>query len=193
METNEDFFVRYSSNGGSSWTTLESYASGTDFNNNSFYSVAIDLSNYGITLTDDVKFRIQCDASSNADQVYIDAVVVTGIPANSSLESTEGIIAIQTDIEADYGFESDLNEEEMKVQEVELSLYPNPTVDFINIKTNAISFGEYQIINANGTRVMNGYLGTQNSLDVSQLAKGMYIMITTDETGKIFKNKFIKL
>ena len=192
METNEDFFIRYSSNGGSSWTTIETFASGTDFNNNTFYSVSIDLSNYGISLTDDVKFRIQCDASSNADQVYIDAVVVTGIPANSALQSTEGIMAIQTDIEANDGFESDWAEDEMKVQKVEWSLYPNPTVDFINIKTNTISFGEYQIINANGTRVMDGYLGTQTSLDVSQLAKGMYILITKDETGKVFNNKFIK-
>lgn len=79
-----------------------------------------------------------------------------------------------------------------KVQEVEWSIYPNPTVDFINIKTNTICFGEYQIINANGTRVVNGYLGTQTSLDVSQLAKGMYILITKDETGKVFNNKFIK-
>jgi len=42
MENGEDFFVRYYD--GNSWNTVATYASGTSFNNNSFYSATVTVS-----------------------------------------------------------------------------------------------------------------------------------------------------
>lgn len=75
METNEDFWVQYYN--GSTWTTVASYKSGTDFSNGTFYNktVLIDESSY--TFPTGMKIRFMCDASDNNDDVYIDEVRVS--------------------------------------------------------------------------------------------------------------------
>ena len=79
MENNEDFWLRYYN--GSSWSTIETYVSGSDFNNGSFYSATFTLNESQYNLASNAQFRFQCDASGNNDQVYIDAVVIRGIPS----------------------------------------------------------------------------------------------------------------
>jgi len=75
METNEDFWVQYYN--GSTWTTVASYKSGTDFSNDTFYNktVLIDESSY--TFPTGMKIRFMCDAGDNNDDVYIDEVKVS--------------------------------------------------------------------------------------------------------------------
>jgi len=75
MESGEDFWLQYYD--GSSWKTIGSWARGTDFENNTFYSkeVIIDEANY--TFPTNMKIRFRCDASGNNDDVYIDEVRVS--------------------------------------------------------------------------------------------------------------------
>lgn len=77
MENGENFLVQFSSDGGSSWTTMENYVRGTDFNNGSFYQGSITITE-GSTyvFSNDVKIRFECSASNNNDNVYIDEIVV---------------------------------------------------------------------------------------------------------------------
>ena len=70
METGEDFYLEVSTDGGVSYSIIDTWVSGTDFNNNSFYLVNTTISD--ITFTDLTKLRIRCDASSNADRIYLD-------------------------------------------------------------------------------------------------------------------------
>ena len=86
MENGEDFWVRY--NSGSGWQTVATYASGTSFNNGQFYSATILLDGADYNLSSNAQFRIQCDASGNGDQVYIDEVTLTGNPVAGSLTNT---------------------------------------------------------------------------------------------------------
>ncbi|MCK0178724.1 DUF5011 domain-containing protein [Flavobacteriaceae bacterium S0862] len=79
MENNEDFWLRYYN--GSSWTTIETYVSGTDFNNGSFYSGTFTLNEAEYILASNAQFRFQSDASNNSDYIYIDQVIITGIPS----------------------------------------------------------------------------------------------------------------
>ncbi|RMH69245.1 MAG: T9SS C-terminal target domain-containing protein [Gemmatimonadetes bacterium] len=73
MENGEDFWLQYSSNGGSTWTTVASWARGTHFNNNTFYTATVSI-NTGNSSNAKVRFR--CDASANADHIYIDDVTI---------------------------------------------------------------------------------------------------------------------
>lgn len=72
MENGEDFWLRY--NDGSGWQTVATYARGTDFQNNTFYTATVTLDGGSYNLSDNGRFRFQCDASGNADQVYLDEV-----------------------------------------------------------------------------------------------------------------------
>ena len=74
METNEDFFLEISTNGGSSYSIYQEWNSGIEFQNNVRENESIDLT--GITWTSQSRFRFRCDASGNNDQIYIDDIVI---------------------------------------------------------------------------------------------------------------------
>ena len=79
MENGEDFWLRYYN--GSSWSTIATITRGVDFNNGSFYSYNMSLDESQYILASNSQFRIQCDASGNNDQIYIDAVIISGTPS----------------------------------------------------------------------------------------------------------------
>lgn len=71
-----------------------------------------------------------------------------------------------------------------------LSIFPNPTQNILNIQTQetikVVSI--YDMIGKNVSTIQI----TSNSLDVSNLAKGVYMMKVINENDKIFFTKFIK-
>jgi len=76
-DSNDDFFVRYSNNGGVSWTTIATYVYGTDFNNGIEENPVITIDTGSFTFTNQSQFRIQCDAG-NYDYLFIDNVLILG-------------------------------------------------------------------------------------------------------------------
>ena len=75
MESGEDFWLQISTNGGSSYTTVQTWARGTDFQNGTFYDESVTITGY--SLTDQMRIRFRCDASGNGDDVYIDEIRVS--------------------------------------------------------------------------------------------------------------------
>jgi len=75
METNEDFFLEVSTNGGSSWTLVQAWARGTDFNNDTRYDESVNIE--GISFTSNSRIRFRCDASGNGDYIYLDDVKIS--------------------------------------------------------------------------------------------------------------------
>ena len=75
FETSEDFFLEYSSNGGTSWIPLKNYVFNTDFVNNVVYDRYITIS---ALLSSTAKFRFRCDAGDTTDKIYVDNILVTG-------------------------------------------------------------------------------------------------------------------
>jgi hypothetical protein len=71
----EDFWLQISTNGGSSFDTVEEWNYGDEFVNDSFYSDSVTISGY--TLTSNTQLRFRCDASADGDDVYIDEVRVS--------------------------------------------------------------------------------------------------------------------
>lgn len=74
----------------------------------------------------------------------------------------------------------------------ELSLYPNPTSDFINLEANT-AMKAVTIYNINGQTVMTQSLeNTKSTVDISKLNKGMYIVSLQLEDGTVENLKVIK-
>ncbi len=76
MENGEDFWVQYWD--GSAWRTVATYAAGTDFSNGSFANAVVQIPAGSYAYPTDAKLRFMCDASGNADDVYIDEVEFRG-------------------------------------------------------------------------------------------------------------------
>jgi len=72
MENGEDFFVEFWN--GSSWQIVASYAAGAEFVNGPFYNPEITLDSGVYNFSANAQVRFRCDASGNADRIFIDEV-----------------------------------------------------------------------------------------------------------------------
>ena len=191
MENGEDFFIRYSDDNGSSWTTIETFARGTDFSNNNFYDVSLDLNDYGINFTSQSKIRIQCDASANADHIYIDEVVITGTTGTSGRASA-GAVLVENNRRMLPEF--DVNTAEV-IEESAISTslsYPNPTFGELNITAIGTGANELVLFDLQGSVVITQSFEYNTRLNLSNLNAGMYILKITDESGNQNIERIIK-
>ncbi len=111
METNEDFWLQVSTNGGSSYTTVASWARGTDFNNNTHYDESVGIDG---PFTNNTKIRFRCDASGDADYVYIDDVVIRACSSNADIMEEEIVV-------------------ESREEKSEVHIFPNPVSNYGNL------------------------------------------------------------
>lgn len=74
-----------------------------------------------------------------------------------------------------------------------VSIFPNPAVNELNIKTDlSISANEFQIFDINGKRILSDQISTPlQTIDISQLAKGLYFIKVQATAGGITL-KFVK-
>lgn len=191
MENGEDFFVKYSDDNGSTWTTIETFARGTDFSNNTFYDVSLDLNDYGISYTSQSKIRIQCDASANADQIYIDEVVVTGTTGISGRASAGSILLVNNrrmlpDLKVN---PSEVIEESIVTTTLS---YPNPTFGELNITAIGTGANEFVLFDLQGSVVIAKSFEYNTRLNLSNLNAGMYILKITDGSGNQNIERIIK-
>jgi serine protease len=68
----EDFWLQYYD--GSGWQTVATYARSIDFENNVFYHEVVSISSSQYDFPSNAGLRFMCDASGNADDVYIDEI-----------------------------------------------------------------------------------------------------------------------
>ncbi|MEO0734664.1 MAG: T9SS type A sorting domain-containing protein, partial [Bacteroidota bacterium] len=174
MENGEDFWVRY--NDGSGWQTVATYTRGTDFNNNTFYSATVTLPASQFNLSNNASFRIQCDASNNADRVYIDEVVITGFNTASAFTG-EGAIATIEEIPTHRLFDA------QDFGEADFLISPNPASDRVQI-TAQEAIQEVFVFSIDGRQLLNRRVDgvDRMDLDVSDLPTGVYVLsIRTEE------------
>ncbi len=114
MENGEDFWLQASLDNGA-WQTLFTWASGTDFTNlvREFEFVSI-TGNF----TSNTRFRFRCDASSNADYVYIDDVFISGCTNGSARNAGTVLNATTTETAS------------------MMRLFPNPANQILNVGFN---------------------------------------------------------
>jgi hypothetical protein len=182
MENNEDFWLQYKSGSGS-WVTIASYIRGVNFNNNTFYSSTVTVPNF--VPTTDAKFRIICDASDNADQVFIDQVTITRLTTGGLIE--EGFTIEEVENPVDMG-DALVNPDDEK----ELIVYPNPVSDFLNIDFNGDITG-VRVVAMDGQEMkILGVSHNNKMVDISHLVQGIYFLWVESE-GKWYPTKFSKL
>ncbi|WP_046746098.1 M43 family zinc metalloprotease [Kordia zhangzhouensis] len=175
MESGEDFWVRYYN--GSTWSTVATYASGTSFSNGNFYSATITLDSSQVNFASNSQFRIQCDASANSDQVYIDQVTITGINGAGARIEADGVQQLRTGPQGSAAGD----------------ILITPTVTRGGITINLASYNinsAYRVLNLLGQTVKTGTI-KDGRLNVSELKSGVYLLEVTDEEEKIIQ-KFVK-
>lgn len=177
MEANEDFWLMY--HDGTRWQTLKAFVSGTDYYNNQFYEVTYIMDKNSINFSKNSQFRIQCDASSNADQVYIDAVTIKGMTTGLRLNRGE----VQVTTRGRYI--GDVN------SELQLSVFPNPVDDILYTAFDGTMY-TYSIFNIGGkTITKNINWGQKGDIDVSSYEPGIYILQVMTDEGMV-TTKFMK-
>lgn len=191
METGEDFWFRIRQGSGS-WQTVASYASGTNFNNDSYYTSTVTLT--GSQLGSNTSFRFQCDASANADQIYMDAITITGItgglidPDAPTVTITE---IAQDDVPVlaleDVGYQSS----SVEALDNDVLLFPNPATDLLQVRS-AEAMKTIRIVSATGQVVNTLKLdATQTSINIADLKPGVYYLMV-DVNGELRPQRFVK-
>ncbi len=179
MESGEDFWIRYYD--GNSWTTVNTYRSGTDFNNNGFYSALVTLDKNSYAFSSNSKFRFQNDASGNADHIYIDQVRITGKTGNLLGKGTR---------KNSVRFLKEMIGETTSSLE-DFTMYPNPVSNgIIHLEIADIKNTNYFITNTLGQTVLKGIL-TSKQINIDQLKQGVYFLEIRNSEEKII-NKFVK-
>lgn len=178
MENGEDFWLRY--NDGSGWQTVATYASGSQFTNNSFYTATVTLSASQYNLVNGATFRFQCDASTNADRIYIDEVVITGNGAG--VRTAEG----GSSLSKLYSQQSTIG-----LDESGFAAYPNPASEILNIVAEEM-IRKVEIRNITGQLVQRTAVQADNiTLQISDLQPGLYL-ITVESEEEVMTKKFVK-
>ena len=76
-------------------------------------------------------------------------------------------------------------------KDYQVKLYPNPASSELKINSS-VQIHEYTILNNIGTVVLKGNLLDVQSINVSSLSTGLYIIKLQDKSGKSYQSKFIK-
>ncbi len=167
---NEDFWLQLSTNGGSSYTTVEEWNQGDEFVNNNFYSDVVTIAGPFSATT---RIRFRCDASGNSDWVYLDDITISGCSNGTTAE-----IVTSSGIKADF-------EEEIEQQVI---VYPNPVQNRLYIK-NVSPEAMVRLLTLSGKVIEQGR--GLDTFEMVHLQQGLYLLqIVVDgdvKTHKIMK------
>ncbi|WP_103865631.1 sulfatase-like hydrolase/transferase [Aquimarina sp. I32.4] len=131
--SNEDFWLQISSDGGANFTTVAEWNLTDEFVNNQRYNDQVVILG---PFTANTKLRFRADASGNSDWVYIDDVVINGCSAAAAKVNRNMISENNTPPEKEIVIQEETTS--IIIKEDHYSVYPNPFNDqvYITIKEN---------------------------------------------------------
>ena len=136
-----------------------------NFNKNTFYTTTVTVPNF---LATQGTFRIQCDASDDMDQVYIDKVTITKITGAAIPEASVVLEEVKKVANPNaYTDGQDIGSN--------LSVYPNPVNDVLNIDFNA-RISEVRVLSVHGQDMKVQAMNDNMQLNIHSLAPGIYIL-----------------
>ena len=120
--------------------------------------------------------------------------------ANGSMDFTVGEVVINTGTNGTNDLTQGFHQTNWNLVGVEdfapnyeVTIFPNPTQDVLNIKTNTFENVNYTLYDAQGKLVMQNILtAEQTPIQVSQLAPGAYSLSINDQKGQLKNFKLIK-
>lgn len=171
MENGEDFWLQIDN--GSGFQTVETWVSGTDFNNNTLYNESVTITATGGFGTN-VSVRFRCDASSNADYVHLDNIVLGGCQSNGNrinLGNTRENLA------------EDAVEADDFAEDVAFEVFPNPAHGNFNVRIDEEGYTA-RLTSVTGQTLLERRLtvGT-NNISTGKLAAGMYLLVIEGADG----------
>lgn len=86
------------------------------------------------------------------------------------------------------GYMASITEEEM----IELSVFPNPAIDYVQINAGGDVVNQVSIFNVNGQRISTVVNPNENTIDVSELPSGTYILEVSTVNGGLGQVRFVK-
>jgi hypothetical protein len=179
MESGEDFWLQYSTNGGSTYTTVKAYVSGSMFNNGAFYTDQVVIAGPFSSTT---RFRFRNDASDDSDLIHLDDITITGCNGTASILIDEESVNNAV-ISRDLGQES-----------MEFSLYPNPVNDRMNVSIDLNQKGVVNvfIIDMQGRMISNENRNLSSGMNIlelntAEMEQGSYILVLNSATGTVNK------
>ena len=178
MEANEDFILEASTNGGSSYTFVDSWSSGSDFQNNTRYWINVPVT--GFTWTNQTRFRIRCDASANDDRVYLDDIIIKTCLNYPAFQAPE--VVVQPDVSN--------HVPAIYTHPDEIILSPNPVTADLQIDGMQLDNATIDIVSVAGSMIRNFSLDG-NAVDVSQLQPGLYFL-RIEKEGQLIVKRFVK-
>ncbi len=179
MENGEDFFLELSTNGGGSYSNVQTWASGTHFNNNNRYYEDVTISG---PFSSNTVLRLRCDASGNNDQVYIDDVILSSCVSQQSSRTQPvkaGVVLTNQDIDA--------------TENSNFKIYPNPASNKVFVECSPLRGNEASITlhNMIGQVIrkvdLKGRYNKLQEINVDGLSEGMYLLRITDSKGQTLK------
>ncbi len=186
---NEDFWLQVSTDGGSSFTTVEEWNKGDEFENGIRYNESVTITG---TFSSTTQIRFRCDASANGDQVYIDDVVLSGCATTLApvvpVLTTSNNILTETDKAITFEVEN-------------INVYPNPARDIVNIAYNVTEAGDVniRIINIEGKVITNQRLTHDTdgaytyNLTTNEFQSGTYFVQFISTEGEINTKRLVIL
>jgi predicted MPP superfamily phosphohydrolase len=177
--SNEDFWLQISTDGGANYTTIEEWNRDDEFVNNNRYFDQVVITG---PFTANTRLRFRCDASGNSDWVYIDDVEISGC--------SSGPLLLPVD-------EGEVEVEVEKIEPKIIKVYPNPVSQILNIDVSDYHGIKViaSLMDLKGhllmSKVMNGDYKRPQQLNLDRLADGLYVLILQDEQGQILAKKQI--
>ncbi len=147
-----------------------------------------DVSNLDIDIS--VGFPLQSGDSNEVLNENLFCIKVTDEAAATAGTGVYSTWTITAESNPYYFSETcSLNTERFK--DFKVSIYPNPATDFLNVESKSLTFSTVRIYSLTGQLVMSFDGLNTNSVDVSALKSGHYILNIVTEFGTI-KKKFLK-
>lgn len=179
--SSEDFWLQISTNGGSTYSTVEEWNLNDEFVNDNFYSDGVTIQG---PFSSNTRLRFRCDASGNSDYVYIDQVEIRGCNNGARIASDN--------------VRNTIDKAEVLVSPItDLNLFPNPTNAELTVAFEAAVVNEVQLFLTDftgkvvSTQQLDITEGPQQvKLDVSQMAPGFYFVHLIAGKDRITK-KFV--
>ncbi|MTB50988.1 S8 family serine peptidase [Lewinella sp. W8] len=183
MENGEDFWLQY--NDGSGWQTVATYASGSQFSNGSFYTSTVTLDRSQYNFSANATFRFRCDASANADQIYIDQVTLTGTTLGGANIGGDGTTVTIEQLPTRTTF--DIEDE----SEFDIRISPNPATDLVTVRADE-AIESVTVTSIDGRQLLYRKVGNvdQAQLDVSDFPAGVYL-ISIQTTEELLTDKVV--
>lgn len=165
----EDFWLQVSTDGGNTFTTVEEWNLGDEFQNLERYNETVEFSH---AFTNQTQFRFRCDASSHNDLVFLDDITINTCSIKTRIKNT--------------------NDQAELSNEIDLKFAPNPANSVAHVcyslaSSSPVYLNLYDISGKIIKTIENGIVkekGKHNlQLRVDKLPFGTYLLVCQTEFG----------